>query len=319
MVSQTALSSLSWFASLQGIKGNSGEKVSAGHRPACAKLRIYLTVGGSVNVGGGRPEPIGHCEQGAPGEPGLSIIGPRGPPSFGTAVASFALLAAGLRTPNGRDSLVLEDFQVFRVNLVQKERRVCVVTILTGADPNSLSLSRARPEHRDHRGLLAPQEILDRQALVDPLVNQENPANLERTQGVSLVYLDKRVIVVRWVQVDLKAPRVIKEIKALREGKEWLGKQEKKETSLARMPTVSRFSGVKRSHYLSQAVLKESILSAENTTTFLCADECSLYLPGILLNSKECALLVFSLEINAAINHLQPMSVRTLRVLFALK
>lgn len=81
----------------------------------------------------------------------------------------------------------------------------------------------------------------------------------------------------------------------------------------ARMPAVSRFRRAKRSHYLSRAVLKESILSAENTATFLSADECSLYLPRIPLNSKECVLIVFSLEISAAINHLQPMSVRTLR------
>lgn len=33
------------------------------------------------------------------------------------------------------------------------------------------------------------------------------------------MYLDKRVIVVRWVQVDLKAPRALKEMMARRERK----------------------------------------------------------------------------------------------------
>lgn len=37
----------------QGIKGNLGEKVSAGCQPACAELRLSLTVGGCVDVGGG--------------------------------------------------------------------------------------------------------------------------------------------------------------------------------------------------------------------------------------------------------------------------
>ncbi len=37
----------------QGIKGNLGEKVSAGFQPACAELRLSLTVGGCVDAGGG--------------------------------------------------------------------------------------------------------------------------------------------------------------------------------------------------------------------------------------------------------------------------
>lgn len=115
------------------------------------------------------------------------------------------------------DNLVLEDFQVFRVlsawmgnlgrtaqkaiwvlvvlkefqvNLVQKERRVYVVTILTGNVVLSTPVLEDRPhrvslEHRDHRGLLDPQglqEVLALMALMGPLVNPENPGNLERTQ-----------------------------------------------------------------------------------------------------------------------------------------
>jgi len=65
-------------------------------------------------------------------------------------------------------------------------------------------------------------------------------------------------------------------------------------------------------HYLLWTVLKESSLSAKIAATSSPADDCSLHLPRVPLNSKGSVLIIFSLKISTPINHLQPVSVHTL-------